>query len=54
MSMVKLRLYPACVSLPIVSSRVVFYVSDFAFFYLPPFYLRVSKQKGIRFILFIL
>ena len=35
--MVKLRVYPVCVWLPTASSRVVFYVSDFAFFYLPPF-----------------
>ena len=35
--MVKLRVYPVCVWLPTASSCVVFNVSDFAFFYLPPF-----------------
>ena len=38
MSLVKLSVYPVCVLPPIASSRVVFYVSDFAFFFLPPFY----------------
>ena len=42
--MVKLRVYPVCVWLPTASSRVVFYVSDFAFFYLSPFNVSIYGQ----------
>ena len=38
MSMVKLSVYPVCVSPPVASSHVVFCVSGFAFFFLPIFY----------------
>ena len=49
--MVKLRVYPVCVWLPTASSRVVFYVSDFAFFYLSPF--NVYIWLNSEFILFV-
>ena len=39
--MVELRVYPVCVWRPTAPSRVVFYVSDFAFFYLSPFHVSI-------------